>query len=553
MPPFGELPFHVAPRARFVSYLPIANANRRPRCRLFAIKENARNRCDLVSDKIGVTAKRLSGTAPCGTVLALRPPHDTFSLSTDDGRQAVIKLNFLRKGDFAHRLFYLTITLVCENANVELKSTLFKVATKPSRVILRNVPETWTRDDIVSHYPELGARGNNAEAPEVQMDDLGAHAARGAGAGTATGRRGRSAGGHSPPGVERRESVDESKSDAESVHSSTSSRHVIDSIISDLGEPRGVYLLNFRTSTLCVQFFTANYADLSSKGISAFLAPKRHYKIGRDLHHRSEVVVDSFHHGARSPRNQPFDGFTAEMINPPRAQHAEPASPAHVADAAAATPLPAAHIPQTSMYPQAHYAALLQGPLRHAMAPLQRALPYSILMGAAQQQQQQQQLLWALTYPDLVEMARAYGLPGWPMPLPRMMPSARAAGLPITSVAHATTAAALSMPMSIRAPAARPPSASAGPIAGTPTSSFARSAFAVGLPVSGRLQSDATLAQLAAGRQLGGSPRPSTMGAGAGASRRVPKRGRSADDAPRARASKMSRTHGPSGPDSPSR
>ena len=535
------------------SYLPVANANRRTRCRLFAIKENARNRCDLVSDKIGVTAKRLSGTAPCGTVLALRPPHDTFSLSTDDGRQAVIKLNFLRKGDFAHRLFYLDITLACENAELELKSTLFKVATKPSRVILRNVPETWTRDDIVSHYPELGARGNNAEAPEVQMDDLGAHAARGAGAGAATGRRGRSAGGHSPPGIERRESVDESKSDAESVHSSTSSRHVIDSIISDLGEPRGVYLLNFRTSTLCVQFFTANYADLSSKGISAFLAPKRHYKIGRDLHHRSGVVVDSIHHGARSPRNQPFDGFTAEMINPPRAQHAEPASPAHVADAAAATPLPAAHIPQTSMYPQAHYAALLQGPLRHAMAPLQRALPYSILMGAAQQQQQQQQLLWALTYPDLVEMARVYGLPGWPMPLPRMMPSARAAGLPITSVAHATTAAALSMPMSIRAPAARPPSASAGPIAGTPTSSFARSAFAVGLPVSGRLQSDATLAQLAAGRQLGGSPRPSTMGAGAGASRRVPKRGRSADDAPRARASKMSRTHGPSGPDSPSR
>lgn len=238
----------------------------------------------------------------------------------------VIKLNFRSKVSLTHSVFFLDVDIRCESCQLRLTSQLFRVATKPSRLVVVRVPADMTRQAMLRRWPELVSRDSTTDNGPVLVVNCDDYVRRD---GTVTGDR--------PPGnLSDNESISSETTDASAAASPTVQPFVINSIIRDVGKSKGVFLLNFKTSTRCVQFFTERFGDMFDLGMVPLLAPKRRVKVNIGFSHRPSVHVKSF--SSRQSRSGSGAGGAIDETGPSATVSSELPNALHtLADAANAT------------------------------------------------------------------------------------------------------------------------------------------------------------------------------------------------------------------------
>lgn len=172
----------------------------------------------------------------------------------------VLKLGF-KKGIGATRFFFLNVTLTSGNTTVTLTSGLFKVATKPRKLVIGNMESHWTAATLREMCPDLCARSSR-------------------------GKRGfRAASSRSSDNGE----VD--------IHGPTPDSHAVVGKCADTSSDRNAFAILFRTPSRCLGFFADHYLDFFNLGATFHLVPKRPLKMRppADLNHvaRTELKVVS--------------------------------------------------------------------------------------------------------------------------------------------------------------------------------------------------------------------------------------------------------------------
>ena len=166
----------------------------------------------------------------------------------------VLKLGF-KKAIGASRFFYLSVTLTSGATTVTLTSPLFKVATKPRKLIIGNLDPSWTADSLCGTCPDLRAHGDKPNlqlaGPEPDVRAAAASAVAGA------------------------------------THHTHAHAHT----------PVSFSVL-FRTPSKCLAFFAKHFITFNNMGTTFHLVPKRPAKMQppNDLRHSAFTKVQWHSH-----------------------------------------------------------------------------------------------------------------------------------------------------------------------------------------------------------------------------------------------------------------
>lgn len=168
-------------------------------------------------------------------------PHDWDmpSFKRVDRHTYVLKLGF-KKAIGASRFFFLRVSITSGDRTVTLTSNLFKVATKPRKLVIGNLDESWTVSDLANLCPELGkgARGSSvSRAARAAAQEKGV--------------------------VEVAGPTSDNRAQEEAGD----------------GIPRQCFSVMFATPSKCLAFFADNYLRFHNLGLSFHLVPKRPLKM----------------------------------------------------------------------------------------------------------------------------------------------------------------------------------------------------------------------------------------------------------------------------------
>ena len=165
-------------------------------------------------------------------------------------RVFVMKLGF-KKAIGASRFFFITVSVTIGTTTVKLTSNLFKVATKPRKMVVGNLDASWSIAALRDLCPGLCAlRPRSGASRAAKTSD--------------------------------REAVDITGPD-------------VDHNTSSAGDVRHAFSVMFRTPSRCLAFFAENYMTFYKHRASVHLVPKRPLKMQppAGLHHAAVTEVTS--------------------------------------------------------------------------------------------------------------------------------------------------------------------------------------------------------------------------------------------------------------------